>query len=55
LVVSQQNAARMLDCCVDTVISMAKRGKLERVRLNSRRWAITMASIKELIGKTEAA
>ena len=54
LVVSQQNAALMLDCCVDTVIAAAKRGKLKRVRINSRRWGVTMQSIKELIAEQEA-
>jgi hypothetical protein len=50
LVVSQQRTADLLDCCVDTVESMVKQGKLVRVRLSERRYGITMASILKVVG-----
>jgi hypothetical protein len=50
LVVSQQRTARMLDVCIDTVETLVKQDKLERVRLSTRKYGITMRSILKLAG-----
>ncbi len=50
LTVSQREAARLLGLCVDTVVSMAERGDLERVRLSACKYGITMRSLEKLIG-----
>ena len=55
LAVSQKTAAEMLDLCVDTIEAMAARGELERVRLTSRKYGITMRSLLKKVHGGEAA
>lgn len=51
LTVSQQEAARLLGLCVDTIDAMAQRGELERVRLSQRKFGITWRSLERLVGQ----
>ena len=51
LTVSQNEAARLLDVCRDTVIAMAERGELERVRISTRKYGIKFSSLQKLLGE----
>ena len=50
LVVSQREAARLLDCSIDLIETLSERGDLERVRLSERKLGITMRSLEKLAG-----
>jgi hypothetical protein len=48
VVVSVKTAGRVLDLCRDTIMSMAKKGKLDYVQLTGHKGGITWASIQRL-------
>jgi hypothetical protein len=50
LVVSDKNAARALDVCVDTIKAMVERGELERVILTSKKHGVTWRSVLRKAG-----
>ncbi len=49
--VSRLTASKLYDCSLDTIDRMVARGELEKVRISTRKVAITWRSLQKLIGE----
>lgn len=54
LAVSRETAANLLDCSLDHIDVLSQRGQLERIKIGIRKVAITMRSLKRLVGEEVA-